>query len=247
MIRGLYTSATAMKMELLSQEVITNNLANIDTPAYKRDFPIRSTFSSLLISRIEQGFSPVNFVGPLGVGGDLERVYTDFSPGPLKFTENKLDLAIEKEGFFVVQTPGGERYTRDGSFRVNSQEELVTKDGFLVEGKQGPVSVKGDFHFTRDGGVVVDGQLINQLRIVIPENSEAFQKIGNNLFGLKEGFRVLEASDFSILEGYLESSNVNVIREMAEMISGFRLYEAAQRSIHFQDETLQRLMGELRV
>jgi flagellar basal-body rod protein FlgF len=248
MIRGLYTSASGMMTQMTIQDVVSNNLANVDTTGYKKDTTVSRAFQSLLLNRIgdrsDRGMDVR--VGPLGTGVILDGTYTDFSMGSFKPTENKFDLALGSEGFFVVQTPQGERYTRDGSFTLASNGDLVTKDGYQVVGNRGTINLAGAVNIlvNEDGSVAVDGRVINQLRVVNAQ-PQALDKIGSNLFALRTGSEAEESSNFRVLQGFLETSNVNVVSEMVKMISGLRLYEANQKAIRSQDGTLERLINDV--
>lgn len=251
MIRGLYTAASGMTTQLTNQEVISNNLANADTTGYKKDTAVTKAFQSLLLNRVgdntDRGMDVV--MGNLGTGSTVDGVFTDYSQGAIKATENKLDVALATDGFFVVQTPGGELYTRDGSFTIASNGDLVTKDGYGIVGTRGTINVAGanEITFTADGTVVVDGQVINKLRVVTAPEANAFVKVGKNLFTVQQGATVEDSSNARVAQGFLETSNVNVVSEMVNMISGLRIYEANQKSIASQSSTLEKLINESRV
>lgn len=247
MIRGLYTAASGMACQQTIQDIISNNMANVDTTGYKKDIFIKGSFPSLLLKRMgdKADLSQGVAMGRLGTGAAIRSTTMDFSMGALKSTENPFDLAINGKGFFVIQTPGGEKYTKDGSFTLNSEGKLVTKDGFAVMGQYGPINLTSqDAHFNENGGVVVDGVVVDTLKIVSVDNPGFLTKAGKNLFVLKSGFEVQPVDNPQIIQGYLEDSNVNVVNEMTNMIWGMRLYEANQRLVHLQDESLGRLINE---
>ncbi len=250
MIRGLYTSASGMMTQLTNQEVISNNLANADTTGYKKDLTVTKSFQKLLLNRVgdnsDRGMDVT--LGSLGTGCNIDGVYTDLSQGALKATENKLDVALGGEGFFVVQTPQGDMYTRDGSFTIAVNGDLVTRDGYNVVGTQGIINLANvtDIVFNADGTVVADGNLVNKLRVVDGTQPGSFVKVGKNLFALQADAAVVDVDNAKIVQGCLESSNVNVVSEMVNMISGLRLYEANQKAIVSQDTALQKLISESR-
>lgn len=251
MIRGLYTAASGMMTQLTNQEIISNNLANADTTGYKKDTAVMKAFQALLLNRIgdnsDRGMDVV--MGNLGTGSTVDGVFTDFSQGAIKATENKLDVALATDGFFVVQTPAGEMYTRDGSFTIAANGDLVTKDGFNIVGTRGTINVAGasEITFTADGTVVVDGQVVNKLRVVNAPEANAFVKVGQNLFTANQGATIGDDANAKVAQGFLEVSNVNVVSEMVNMISGLRIYEANQKSITSQNSTLEKLINESRV
>lgn len=256
MIRGLYTAAAGMLVQMERQNIIANNLANVDTPGFKKDTQILEMFPEMLISRINDIYittlsgkkmeirPPVGF---LGTGVQIEEVVPIFTEGNLKSTGNKLDLAISGEGFFTVQTPQGIRYTRNGSFTLNSAGALITNTGFLVLGENGPIFLSGtDIKISEDGGIYSDGEFIDRLRIVNFPNLSGLQKIGDSLFlPTANSGGEIPAVNYRVYQGYLEMANVNTVKEMVEMIQCMRIYEANQKVIQSQDDTLQRLIVEV--
>jgi flagellar basal-body rod protein FlgF len=248
MIRGLYTAASGMTAQLANQEAISNNLANVDTTGFKKDLAVNRAFSSLLINRIgditDRGMDVT--LGSLGTGVQLDSMYTDYSAGTVKATENKFDVALDSNGFFVVNTPQGERYTRDGSFTLAANGDLVTKNGYTVLGQAGVINIPNgaDLQINQDGSVVSGGKIINQLRVVDVPDRRLLLKQGQNLFNVTDVGVVTDSANFRVLQGYLETSNVNVVSEMVRMITGMRIYEANQKSIVSQDDTLNRLINE---
>ena len=146
MIRGLYTGASGMVAQMHRMDALSNNLANVDLTGYKRDTSVHKAFPQLLLRRTNDdgvyNFPPGSMdtapvVGTLGTGVELNELYTVFEQGALKESGNPFDLALEGEGFFAIQTPQGERYTRNGSFLIDNNGVLVTKEGFPVLAKRG--------------------------------------------------------------------------------------------------------------
>jgi flagellar basal-body rod protein FlgG len=167
MIRGLYTGASGMKAEQNRMDVIANNLANADLTGFKRDTVSFKAFPELLIRRLDDDgvrklpmgsvdIAPV--VGKLGTGVETNEVYTDFSQGSPKPTENAFDFALEGRGFFSVLTPEGERYTRNASFTLGPESLLVTKDGYPVLDESGEfIRVKANnFVVDEDGKIFIN-------------------------------------------------------------------------------------------
>jgi flagellar basal-body rod protein FlgF len=169
MIRGLYTGASGLKALENRMDVVANNLANVDLTGYKRDVSITKSFPEMLMRRAHDGgvvkfpmgsvdSSPI--VGKLGTGVEYNETYTAFEQGSPKQTANSFDLALgnnptsKKVGFFVIETPDGERYTRNGSFILGKEGYLETKDGYRVMGENGPIQVKlNNFRVDEDGTV----------------------------------------------------------------------------------------------
>lgn len=240
MIKGIYTSALGLIPLEKQLQVIANNLANVDTTAFKRD----DAFTNQLISAttlLRDGT-----VDPTQQDVS-DQTYTDFSQGPLQQTNNPLDVAIDGQGFFVVQTQEGTALTRDGSFTLSSDGTLETRDGAPVMGMNGPIRIDDAQRIQASNlvidrnGVVKDGnEIYGQLRIVVPAAYNQLSKAGNNLYSLNQGAELQDAnpSAVTIRQGYLEGSNVNAIDEMVAMIQLQRNFEAGQKAIQSQNSTL---------
>lgn len=251
MLRGLYTSASGMLAESMRVDQLANDLANVNTNGYKRDQAVFRTFPQLLLSRIGENSTislphgeipvPMNRsqrIGQLGTGVQLERIYTNTQPGPLAETGNALDLAIVGDGYFVIQTPQGQRLTRDGAFQLNSDGILVNYDGYAVMGTAGPIQILGQLLVQEDGTVLSDGQNVDRLLIV---DAADLTKQGHNLFTGDPA----PAGEYQIRQGFIERSNVNSVRSMVELIEATRAYEANQKAIWAQDETLGKAISEV--
>lgn len=250
MIRGLYAAAAAMKSQMDRWEVLANNLANSSTAGFKRDMVILRSFAEMVINRIatqrigEMERDERSPIGNLGVGSVVDDVWTVLEGGHLVRTEDPLNLAIDGPGFFVVETPQGLRWTRNGSFTLNDRGELVTKDGFYLLGDTGRISIAmaGTPIVTQEGEIFVGRNRVARIRVEAPTQGFRPLKEGNSLFVPPASFQPFQGR---ILQGYLEGSNVNPVREMVEMIEALRAYEAAQRLIQIQDQTLDRAINDV--
>ncbi|KXG77972.1 Flagellar basal-body rod protein FlgG [Fervidicola ferrireducens] len=248
MIRGLYTSASGMLAEMARTDVISNNLANVNTFGFKKDGAVFRAFPEMDIHRFDE--SRATFIGVLGTGARLDQIYVDFTQGELQTTSNPLDLAIKDEvpgekSFFEVQAPNGELfYTRDGSFTVDGEGFLVTKEGHYVMGESGPVNLGGGTKIVvnTEGEIYLDGRMVDRLRVIAFPQNAFFEKIGDNLFRVQGQ---PSESNAQIIQGALERSNVNAVSEMVNLISAFRSYEANQRMITAHDETLAKAVSEI--
>ncbi len=240
MIKGIYTSALGLIPLEKRLEVIANNLANVDTTAFKRD----DAFSNQLISATElfKNGSPDPTEQDLN-----QQTYTDFSQGPMEQTGNPLDVGINGQGFFVVQTSGGTMLTRDGSFTLSQDGTLETCDGAPVMGTNGPIRIddvqqlqKSQLVIQPDGTVKAGDKIYGQLQVVIPGSYSQLSKAGGNLYQLKQGGIIQQVTNSSldIKQGYLEGSNVNAIDEMVAMIQLQTEFQAGQKSIQSQDQSL---------
>ena len=220
---GIYFALSGSLVQEERLKIVTNNLANADTPGYKKDV---SSFHQYLLSV-------------------LGKRYTDFSPGLLKPTKNPLDLAIEGNGFFTISTPMGIRYTRRGDFSLNSKQILVTKDNYPVLGKKGPIVIKGSkVSIDTNGNVWVDGRLVDTLKIVAFPKGTKLKKEGGGIFAA-EAKSAGRPSSIIVHQGFLESANVNVIENMINMIEIIRTYEACQKVIQSLDETDNKAINEI--
>lgn len=253
MIRGLYTGASGMLAEMARTDVISNNMANVNTTAFKKDRTIFRAFPEMNIHRIhdpvpaglDKVVDPRPFIGMMGTGVMLDEVNTDFNQGHLITTSNPLDLAIRGEGFFQVQTPEGIRYTRDGSFSLRSNGYLVTKEGYYVLGENGPLQLlqTGDITISQQGEVFVNDEYIDRLNIVTFADLNQLQKQGDNLYFTDAVPEPLQDAD--VVQGALEGSNISIVAEMVDLISAFRAYEANQKVIQTHDTTLDRAINDV--
>lgn len=282
MLRGIYTGAAGMVVQQNRLDAIANNLANVDTTGYKRDTAIQKAFPELLLRRMSDdgvttfpyrhpavgSFDSAAIVGSVGTGVETNEVYTAFSQGPLKQTENSFDLALEGDGFFAVQTPYGERYTRNGSFLIGSEGMLVTKQGYPVLGENGPIRLKLNNFVVDEDGVVYENAdftgdpqrlvsmrenewqntvRVDRLKVVDVPQTRYLQKQGDSFWRTTEesgDAAVVDAGRPKIVQGFLETSNVNPVTEMVQMIEVNRAYEANQKVIQAQDQATSRLINE---
>lgn len=212
---------------LLNQEQrlnqVTNNLANVDTPGFKKE---TVTFDEMLyqVNRTRQR-----------VGKGL-RINTVHQQGVIQKTDAPFDLAISGDGFFKVQTPAGDRYTRAGNFQRNNEGLLITANGYPVLGEGGPITITGKkVDVAQDGTLFVDGTKIDRLASATVD-PQALKKEGENLFRLMEGAVEEAPTNFQVMQGHLEKSNVNTVTEMTEMIDLYRAYEGQQKMIRAVDD-----------
>lgn len=247
MIRGLYTAASSMNVLEKKTNIRSNNLANVNTNGFKKSEGVTSSFPEMLLSRIEAGKADQE-VGELSTGAYMEQSFKDMSQGTFQRTDNSLDFAVEGEGFFVIETEAGERYSRDGNFTINADSELVTQSGNYVlnnEGERIQLIPDQDFRVSADGQITFNNGLQgSQIALVNFEDQSELLQEGDNLYTAQEGAAVLE-SDAGIAQGYLESSNVEIVEEMAKMIKTTRHYESNQKVISGIDETLNKVINEV--
>lgn len=192
-------------------------------------------------------FPPFNVIGTISGGVRFDKIATDYTSGSLIETGNKLDIALKGDGFFKVQTPNGVAFTRDGSFTLNANGELVTNEGYAILGQNGPIVLgQHSFEVNEYGDIIIEGQVENRLDIVRIDNKEYLRKQGNNLYRIIDNIQPQEAPfEGQVLAGYLETSNVNTIKEMVNLITAQRSYESNQKVIKTQDELLEKVVNEL--
>ncbi|RKZ07828.1 flagellar basal-body rod protein FlgF [bacterium] len=227
MLKGLTFAAKAMKNQVAHNDVIANNLANVNTTGFKKEIAVLHS----------------------GTGKDTKEetglfTVTSFIEGALVRTERPLDIAIEGKGFFVVDTDKGEMYTRNGAFAKDSEGYLVTADGDKVSSTSGDIQLPaGNIEVSQEGVISVNGSEVGRLKIVRFDNPEKLEKVGSNLFKAPDGITGEDVAEdeVSVLSGYIEQSNVNVIKEMTDMISALKAYEIAQKAVKSEDDILQQL------
>jgi len=220
-IKGLYTSAAGMLGQVELQDAIANNLANCSTPGFKRTSVGFSAFHANLTASIEK--SPSNRSQSAECVFPKAFTQQDMSQGAMEDTGDPTNLAIDGAGAFVVRTGRGEHLTRSGNFQLNSSGRLVTTENEPVLGRNGPIQISGsEWVIDADGNVEVDGATVDKLRI----DSGA-------------------STPGRTIQGRLESSNVNTVREMVSMITALRTYEARQRAIQSSDQTLDKLINQM--
>ncbi|MCX7800783.1 MAG: flagellar hook-basal body protein [Fimbriimonadales bacterium] len=240
MLRGIYATASGMAATEQWMDAVANNLANVSTNGYKRD----AAFFNEALERTllaDGGRGPR--LGSLGVGPAFRGIATVFEQGPLQPTGNPLDLAIDApDGAFAVRDSRGRiRFTRDGSFRVDSEGRLTTQRGELVlDDRLNEIELPvGQVSVDADGTVRSGDRPVGTIGVF----NARFIKAGGNLFVAGGNPQPVEEPRIKV--GFLEGSNVNPIGEMVELIRLNRSFELAHRSVVKQDELMQRLIQSL--
>ncbi|MEW4490313.1 flagellar hook-basal body protein [Thalassoglobus sp. JC818] len=238
MLHGLYSSAIAMESSARHHEAIAHNLAHAQLPGHRRMQMRQGTFDDSLHETPEQ-LAARSLPGLRGANLSI-----DFTPGQSKPTGVPLDLAIEGQGFFEVETPDGLRYTRNGSFRLDDEGTLVTHEGYIVQGTQGRLSLSlpaslDQLKVQEDGRFFSGQRLVGQVKTVSFTDLQQLNPAGGTLFEYQGTDRPL-ADESTIRQGFLEQSNVSVTRELVEMISSQRRHEAAARSLETLTNAIQR-------
>ncbi|HEM55732.1 MAG: flagellar basal-body rod protein FlgF [Fervidicoccus fontis] len=251
MVRGIEAAAKGMVALSEKLDSVVNDLANISTPAFKRLIQNISQSENYPINRVflQTDDNRAPFMGYLGNGSELSTQALDLSAGGLEHTSAKLDVAISlnNNAFFQIQTPNGIRYTRAGNFTLNNNDELVTQDGYpVLSSANAPITIDGqNVVISSDGSIQVDCQQTDTLGIVSLDNPSLIVPQGSNLYSYSG--QVVNATGFKILQGYLENSNVNTVKEMADMIALERAYESGQKAIVIEDNETGQMLSQFRI
>jgi flagellar basal-body rod protein FlgG len=243
----MYTAAMGMIANETAEDVIAANLANVDTNGFKRDSTQFSSFGDTLIGKLGAKTGDGS-IGSLSRGVVVSGTVTDFSPGALKATGNPLDVALTQDAALVVQTPNGKMLTRDGAMTRNDSGQLVQENGgALVLGSgdqpiQIPAAAKtitiGD-----KGQVTVDGVRVGQLQLGGLSATAGAVKVGSGLYS--EPSIANPSPEADIKQGFLEASNVSVVKEMVSMISVMRAYETDQKMVQSEDQATDKAVNDV--
>lgn len=226
MIKGIYTVARSLEQHSKNIDVIANNLANINTTAYKREIPFSEYIDEFGNSQI--------------------RKVTSQTQGETVMTSNPLDLAIYGNGFFAVKDENGNtELTRDGRFRLSSDGFLVDANNYKVLGQNGPINLDETLlqkdaviNISSSGEIKIGEEIIDTLLILTVDEPENLQRSGGSNFILPEDYSTAKETDYKISQGYLEQSNTNPILEMESMIQMNKAFETSQKIIAALDQSL---------
>lgn len=252
MVRGLFTAWTGLETEQKRLDVIANNMANSATVGFKAENVTSQSFKDAITLKVND--SSENFtdrkIGTMSLGVKLGEVYSDYSQGSLKETGNDFDMALNGKGFFaisVTDTNGDTsiKYTRDGSFTMDKDGYVVDSEGNRLQCESGDLQVPTDASnilIDIDGSVYADDQYIDQITVVDFEDYDYLEKYADNMYNAIDGATETDAEG-TVLQGYTEQSNVNVISEMVEMINITRAYEANQKVMQTIDSSLDQVVN----
>jgi flagellar basal-body rod protein FlgF len=223
MISGIYNLMDGSLTQDLRFETLANNIANSNTNGFKKDIiSFNQTLDMQSISK------------------------TDFSQGPIRYTGNELDIALEAKGFLKVQTPQGIRYTRDGALSINADGFLITGNGDEVLGENGPISVGGGtVSIGQDGQVSVDDAPSDKLLVVNFGKPELLRKEGASYYSYQGDNKDISTENNAVIkQRYLEGSNVSPTQEMIEMIETFRAFESVEKAIQSIDGSTGKMIND---
>lgn len=252
MVRGLYTAYTGMVNSQKRMDVVSNNLANATTTGYKKEGLTTQSFDEMYALKIKDltvGHLNEN-IGSLSLGAKIGESYRDWSQGSFVSTDNNYDFALSGKGFFNISftNKAGETstmYSRDGSFQMNQEGYLVTKDGDFVLGESGPIQLPTNIdklEVQPTGEIYADGVYVDTFVLTDFEDYNYLEAYGENLYRTVDGAAQTDCTA-TVNQGYTEASNINVVSEMVEMISIAREYESGQKIINAVDDMLSKMVS----
>jgi len=275
---GLYTSAAGMLTEFNSENSVSDNLANMQTPGYKERTPVQEDFTQILVNN-QQGSDGMVATGTTGMAGaslagysgpaglpvnptDLARVGVghfgsapqiqdyglNLAQGSARYTGSSHDLMIVGNGFFQARSGSATLLTRDGSFHRSAQGLLLTADGYPVLGQGGrPLKVpSGTLEIDKGGELRVDGRRVGRLALATVPQGQPLTETGNGYYrGPGQPLTGPASADVGVLQGYLESSNVDLSTQMSLMLSAQRAYQANSHMLQAQDDTMGLAVNDL--
>jgi flagellar basal-body rod protein FlgF len=274
MLRGLYTATSGMLAQQRRTEMLTNNMANANTPGFKADQSSMRAFPEMLLQRLgteklplrEQKHLPyTQFIGSINAGVYMQEAIPKFTQEDLRETGRKTDLAIvdgnlpvnEENNvkgslFFTVETPNGIRYTRNGNFTLNPEGFLTTNEGYYVLDENGNriQLTSEEFEVRQDGTIMENNTFVAAINVVFAENPYELIKQGNGLFSVENNGTLPAVRNnpdvsFSLKQGFLERSNVDVAQTMTEMLTAYRAFEANQKVLQAYDKSLDKAVNEI--
>jgi flagellar basal-body rod protein FlgF len=273
-LRGFYTAASGMLSQQRRVEMLTNNIANANTPGYKADQASLRAFPEMLLTRLDATTIPTKEprsfrnrtpIGEINSGVYMQEMMPRFLQGDLKETGQKTDIALidgnlpvdEATGvkgalFFVVQNGNGDiRYTRNGNFTLDAQGFLTTNDGFYVldENNERIQLTSEDFKVTPDGTIFENDVRVARINIAFANNPNNVVKEGNGLFRSEGGMLPSALNNpnvtYQLQQGFLERSNVDLARSMTDMMSAYRAFEANQKILQAYDKSMDKAVNEI--
>lgn len=275
MFKGFYTVATGMVSQQRKTEIITNNMANANTPGFKADQSTIRSFPDMLLSAVgntniptENGlkFTEANPIGSLNTGVYLQETLGNYTQGSIYETSQKTDVALingtmpidEQSGqtgtiFFRLEHPdGGEAYTRNGNFTLDGQGYLVNSQGLYVLSATGEriQLPSDDFSLSQDGNIYVEDEVVATLGVSFSENPDVLEKQDNGLFRTVDGTELPSAYGqdnvtFSMQQSFLEGSNVDSAQSMTDLLTAYRAFEANQKVLQAYDKSMDKAVNEI--
>jgi len=252
MVRGLYTAWTGLYNEQKRLDVIANNIANSATTGYKQEGVTSQSFDDMLAIKVrDYSACRDEVIGTMPLGVKVGEVFTNYGQGSIRVTGNTFDLALDGAGFFrmrVTDTLGNDhiRYTRAGNFTITTDGYITDADGNHLQSEAGDLIVPTDAEivFDKDGTVYANGEAIDKILVADFEDYNYLKKFADTMYEPVEGATEIESAG-AVLQGCLEQSNVNVVKEMTQMIAITRAYEANQKVVQTMDTTLDQAVNSV--
>ncbi len=241
MVRGFYALGSGILTQSRILSGISNNLANLETPGYKKKQVSVTTFGKMVINRVDSQKTPIGSMNMIALA---DKTNTIHSEGTLKSTDRNLDFAIQGEGFFAVQGQGGTVYTRNGSFNVDDEGYLVLKGQGRVIGNNGPIQVGTD-DFTADsqGNIIVNGTMTDRIAVYNFADYNNLKTTGEGMFTAAGGATLMQNPE--IKWKTIEGSNVNSAEEMTNAVSAQRNLQTCSQAIKMYDQVLARAVTDI--
>lgn len=219
-----------------AMDVVAHNIANANTPGFKSERLIFQEFLANPESR-----DSLSYVQDVGTARDMDN-------GPISSTGNTFDIALNGEGFFTIETPLGERYTRHGRFQLDGERQLVTSEGFPVLGQNGPLTIptdEGEISIASDGTITTEDTEVGQIQIVTFEDPQQLRKAASGLFIAPEDAEPQEPETVQMAQGMIEESNVQAILEITRMMDIHRTHDSVARMLRQEDERVKGMIDAL--
>ncbi|NLY71029.1 MAG: flagellar hook-basal body protein [Clostridiales bacterium] len=250
MVRGFYSAASGVLTKQRTMNVISNNISNVATTGYKSQATVESSFREHLVSR--RGVDPQSNIGPGAFMTVNISEYTDHSQGTLESTGRSVDLAILGEGFFLVDSQShGEVLTRNGQFEIDEEGDLILPGvGKVLDYRGREISIRtNDFSVEKDGTIRVDRREVARLFIGVQDGEGELVRVGKDTYLSEEGYRALDDSEYRLVQGYVERSNVNLSEEMSKIIATQSNFHSCAQILKIYDrinEISVNSLGEVR-
>ena len=240
MLTGIYNTLAGKFISERRMEMISNNLANALTPGYKASRP--------LINIVEDPMNPNSPDQLTPTYVNVFESYVHFTNASLVETKNAFDVAMEGDGFFVVSAKDGNMYTRNGKFTLDRDNRLITLDGSPVLGQNGEITIDarqgGDVRIETDGSIFVDKILVDRLKVVDFADKTGLRNYGESKFiNTNATTPEITPDNFTVRQGFYETSNVNVMHEMVDMMSTLRAYETYMKVDQSFSDMLEKLVN----
>jgi flagellar basal-body rod protein FlgG len=254
MVKGIEAAAAGMIGATHLNDIIANNMANINTPGFKQTLAVFKNVQDLEVNKLDVKNNEYSHkkVGSLSAGSELYATILDFEQGNIKTTGNSLDLAISGDGFFVVRTPDGDAYTRNGSFSLRQDGVITTLEGYPLIGEKGaPLKSNTnnfnlkDLQIHPNGNFEINKETLDKVKIVDFKNYQELEPMGNSLYKPINDQIPFKSTNYEIKQGAIEGSNSNTIDSMIKSIEASRIYETLSKTVEISNKTLTKAINEV--